>query len=371
MEKKNISILNLQGVLSVLVLLIHAASLNINLPGRELQTVYGFNYSTFIQMFFSEGICRMAVPLFFTISGYLFYKSFDGSFEGYQKKIRRRVYSIVVPYLIWSSFVFLAFVLAQKLFGLNGYFTTRNDSSLSLIRIFNDVIIDSYNSPLWYLRYLMVLSLLSIVLYPIYRYIPTVWLSLCIYGWLFNFIGFPVHIPFRMEAVFFYSVGAFAGIHRKGSTMMIEALKECKKKWMIVMAVCYFLTIVYHSWKLCLMPYTFLLEGYYDVAIDISGKIGILLGSVLIIWVFLTFAWLQNHQWTWVKYSFLLFVAHHPIVNTLKKVLAKYSRYDMSPFLSLFLFISSATLTFIIVLGFGCLFRKVSPKGYSIISGGR
>ena len=43
MKKKNACIANLEGVLSVFVVLIHAASTNINVPGRELQSINGLN----------------------------------------------------------------------------------------------------------------------------------------------------------------------------------------------------------------------------------------------------------------------------------------------------------------------------------------
>ncbi len=50
-NEKNQKIANLQFVLSVLIVVIHANCLFFNLPGEELQYVYGNNYSTYIQLF--------------------------------------------------------------------------------------------------------------------------------------------------------------------------------------------------------------------------------------------------------------------------------------------------------------------------------
>ena len=129
MKKKNACIANLEGVLSVFVVLIHAASTNINVPGRELQSINGLNY--FIQAFLSNGLCRTAVPLFFILSGFLYYKSFDGTWEQYKRKNFSRIRSLVIPYIFWSGIVFVSFKLAQQIPLLKTYFTTRNSADFS------------------------------------------------------------------------------------------------------------------------------------------------------------------------------------------------------------------------------------------------
>ena len=64
-----------------------------HVPGnQELQMVFGANWASFVQLFIGEGICRIAVPLFMVISGYLFYLTFDGSWKSYGSKLKRRVF---------------------------------------------------------------------------------------------------------------------------------------------------------------------------------------------------------------------------------------------------------------------------------------
>ena len=203
-KNRNVEIANIQVLLSILVVLIHADCVFINLPGEKLQYVYGPNYSTFIQMFISEGICRIAVPMFFVLSGFLFYRSFNGTLKQYVQKLKRRFFSLAIPYVFWSGIVFFAFYFAQKLPGMGGYFTTRNASDLSVKVLFENIILSSYNSPLWFCRYLIVFSVLSIALYWLYRYSAIPMLIILFYAWFFNH-SFDLGI--RMDALFFYSCG--------------------------------------------------------------------------------------------------------------------------------------------------------------------
>ena len=120
-KQRNNKITNSQFILCILIVLIHSSCLFMHVPGnQELQMVFGANWASFVQLFIGEGICRIAVPLFMVISGYLFYLTFDGSWKSYGSKLKRRVFSLVIPYLFWSTIMFVAFFCAQRFFGLLG-----------------------------------------------------------------------------------------------------------------------------------------------------------------------------------------------------------------------------------------------------------
>ncbi|MGN1051453.1 MAG: acyltransferase family protein, partial [Acutalibacteraceae bacterium] len=68
----------------------------------------GFNIFAMMQYFISNGITRFAIPIFFILSGYLFFRNFDLSFKGYFAKIKSRFFSLVIPFVVWviiSGFV--------------------------------------------------------------------------------------------------------------------------------------------------------------------------------------------------------------------------------------------------------------------------
>ena len=229
---RNAKIANIQFVLSILIVMIHANSVFINLPGSQTQYVYGTNWASFVQLFFSEGIARIAVPTFFIISAYLFFNSFDGSLKVYAKKIKKRFFSLVIPYLFWSAFTFFAFFIAQKIPGVKEYFTTRNEESLSIKVLFDNIIVSSYNSPLWFVRYLIVFSLLSIVLYYAVKKVPFVFTIIAFIGWVFGFFGLPINLGVRWDAVFFYLLGVEIALKKESFSKISNVLN---KKWILIL----------------------------------------------------------------------------------------------------------------------------------------
>lgn len=86
----------------IFVVFIHA---NINIPDS---TNFLYENSAFLQYFISQGITRTAVPMFFIISGYLYFISFDGTLNTYLIKTNK-IISITIFYYIFFSFYFLLF----------------------------------------------------------------------------------------------------------------------------------------------------------------------------------------------------------------------------------------------------------------------
>ena len=65
--------------------------------GTSLYEIFRFS--------FVEGIARIGVPLFFFISGFLFFYYDDFSKNVYLGKIKKRFKSLVVPYIFWNLVV--------------------------------------------------------------------------------------------------------------------------------------------------------------------------------------------------------------------------------------------------------------------------
>lgn len=101
--------------LMALVLMIHANFLNLSFGGSNLE----LNYSNFpvlnnVVNLCSPMIASAAVPLFFAISGYMFFWGIDTFDKGvFINKLKRRVRSLLLPYLLWNLAVIVLFFLAQ------------------------------------------------------------------------------------------------------------------------------------------------------------------------------------------------------------------------------------------------------------------
>lgn len=90
------------------VIFIHNASSTILTGGQEFGDVGELPIFYYVSTFFSQVISRIAVPLFFLMSGYLFFykvETFDNSI--YLQKLRKRFKSLFVPFFLWTTFFLL------------------------------------------------------------------------------------------------------------------------------------------------------------------------------------------------------------------------------------------------------------------------
>lgn len=147
--------------------------------GGDNTTLLYCNLMQFGLIYFST-----AVPIYFAISGYLFWKGND-LFQ-YKNKIQKRVYSLIIPYLLWN----LLFIVAYCLLNMNFSFQTLYGFVNINANTFNDFMVSVFtgkgmpaNYPLRYLRDLIVCSLLSPLLYLGVKRLPWVTLILLFIGW--------------------------------------------------------------------------------------------------------------------------------------------------------------------------------------------
>lgn len=356
-------IANVQFLLSMLVVLIHSGSYVVNLPQGRV-SIYGRNFATYLQLFFTEGVCRVAVPLFFVISGFLFFATYRQSWQGYRGKLGRRLRSLVIPYVFWSGLVFLAFYIVQRIPGMRGYFTSRDTADLGLGGILRAVLLESYDSPLWFCRYLVVLAALAPLIHGLAKRCPRGTLLFLLLSWLGVF-------PWtaRPEAFLFYFLGACLASHPDQALAFRKRL-DADSRVCVCVCVCWLLVLAVRTWHLCGLEPRVLLEGLPDRGLDLSMKLSIVLGIV-------AFWGGYDHlvgkglrgRWRLADFSFLVFVVHHPVVGVLKKLYPRILGTGQAALLGNFL-LSAATAVLGIVAA-GMLMRRLVPGFYGVIVGNR
>src|SRR4051794_27691780 len=72
-------------------------------------------FAGIIENFIADGIARIAVPIFFSISGFLFFMKFKLTASFYFDKFRKRFSTLFIPYIIWSAWGLLLFFVLQTL----------------------------------------------------------------------------------------------------------------------------------------------------------------------------------------------------------------------------------------------------------------
>ena len=210
----------------VMVVLLHAVGSPSD--GHDAIAYQNGVYDTF-RILFSEGLCRVAVPVFFIISGYLFFvrlEEWDNAV--WIQKLRKRAKTILVPYLLWNIIaICFSLIMLYPIFILEG--GDAPDMAgwyqrIGGIRAFWDAAGGApINYPLWFIRDLMVFVLLSPVIYLYVK--KTAIVGLAVFYALY-FLDFLPAIPgLSAEGLFFFILGAYFATRRIDFTALYKKIK--------------------------------------------------------------------------------------------------------------------------------------------------
>lgn len=155
-------------------------------------------------------------PVFFFISGYLFFRQGTLNKDIYVEKLRRRFHSLLIPYIIWNGLMLGVMFLQEKIMGTTSdrMGTLSEYTSLDFLYAFFDstqswsfvgLIGQPANVPLWYLRDLMIMVVAS----PLFYILAKVnrWLLPCI---LLAIYCCPYHLPHLNNlSVFWFGMGCW------------------------------------------------------------------------------------------------------------------------------------------------------------------
>ncbi len=153
-------------------------------------------------------LIRVAIPCFLMISGYQFFRNF--TIDKLPGKWKRRVKSLLVPYLLWN-FLYYAGYLVAGLLGLEK--VVNRSVSLTLPNVLRAVFYFEYNPVFWFMYQLILLVLLAPV---IYLFIRKLWSGLPFLLLLLLGIHKELSLPeLNLDALFYYSVAGFCALHWK------------------------------------------------------------------------------------------------------------------------------------------------------------
>lgn len=336
------------------VVFIHAYGTEVNLNGyskglRELS--FGLQL---IQDIIAQGFARLAVPVFFFMSGFLFFYDFKLSWLSYRSKLKNRVGTLLIPYLFWNLLMMLMFFIFQSVDATKVYFS----GSMQFVSTYNvfDFINNLFglNKPpisyqFWFIRDLMVLVLLSPLFYLAFskflRAVIFLTFLICVYlfgvSWLY--------IP-SIDALLFFVIGGFAASYGKLDIFVKKYTR--------------YLTIVYLTL----------------LTIDLASTSLVFNATVhkisLIVGVFACLGWSESLVEN--KYSnalltklaptsFYVFALHEPILTFLRKIF--YSRYfdgtEIDVMISFFL-LPMATVTVCLITYFLLKYTMPSVLGFVV-----
>ena len=115
-ELQSKTIAFLRFPLIVGVVLIHCYYKELPIGGVKVPVMDEYPIYKLIADLFSQVLARTAVPLFFLISGYLFFYKSSFSWPMYGSKLRKRAQTLLLPYLFWNGALVGLHLLIELLF---------------------------------------------------------------------------------------------------------------------------------------------------------------------------------------------------------------------------------------------------------------
>lgn len=198
--------------LAILVVFIHCGIKDIAVSAVSVPLLHIFLQTLALTV-------RIAVPCFFLISGYLFFQHLsEWDWNTYVSKLRRRIYTLLIPYVIWNVLVFSMDLLPQIVGMAAGSIAPIEVAmfiSNNIIGVFWADNLYPWDFPLWFVRDLMVMMILSPIFYAVIKQtgIITI-LLLSIAFFTVNWIDIP---GFSIQAFLFFAIGAYFSI--KGQSL--------------------------------------------------------------------------------------------------------------------------------------------------------
>ena len=310
-----------------------------------------------ICILFEEGVCRLAVPFFFFSSGFLFFNRLQEWDWGiWTTKVKRRVHTLLLPYILWNIIAFFVFWIYTNIQGnpTSIYQFFHNSGGLRIFWGVNggfplgvrDV---PFDSPLWFVRDLMYYTLAAPVLFYFIRQTK-------IYGLLLICLAFyfvPGIIP---EGFMFFITGAWFQVNQKN---MVELLFPIRKPLYLFSAVFLAATYAFHGedyWgRLCKSIFMFV-----GIGTSFCSTAHLIMQESIHIHPFL------SHSSFFIYTSFEILILHD-IAQPLTGAILPNSG-SFWPCLEFFL---TPALAVGLCLGLFFLLERLLPRATAILTGGR
>lgn len=322
---------NISFVLTILVVFLHAYNLS------ENASIYSIN--SFIQNFISYGICTIAVPMFFMISGYLFFYNINPTLNEWIKKYKKRFKSLVIPFVVWCiSWMLILYIVQLTSLG-QLFFSNMIVNDFSIKQLFDYTFKYPIPFQLWYISDLIKLVIISPIIYYVVKFIGKVYAPIIIVSWIVNLIKFPL---------VFFSLGCYLAINYPKLDFKINS------KFVKVIIVA-FLTSVTGS--------VFIMNK--EILLCLVRALGILsiwLGYDLLIKD-------KNKTFKYAEYAIFIYFFHEPLQSFLYRVVFNLINKDNITELILYVIVPITTILISVVLSMFA--KKHISRFYAILTGGR
>lgn len=342
---------------------VHGSKLGLNNP----------DWYFFVVNLISEVIAKIAVPLFFFFSGFLFFYKKDFNLNVYKSSLSSRVRTLLVPYLLWNLIAIL-WQLKCYIPGLSTY-CAPVEMQISPLRVLNTFFCNSdvsgifvnpsasqvtqalypINVPLWFLRNLMILVIVTPLVHWLIKrlgqfiyLLAGIWVACSLFAQDYAFL------EEITKDLFFFSWGAYFSINKKS---FVTAFGKSA-----VVAILYVVVAVVDA-KTKGMKFNGLIND-----------VGIVLGIIAVVWLSSSLLEKQKVRvnTTLTNASFFIFAMHGIFIDDVGKAAMLFLHIpDNNPWTMLCLYFCVPVVVILICLGVCLVLKRYIPGLHKLLTGGR
>lgn len=303
--------------------------------------------ASFLQKLTGGGICRIANCLFFAISGYLFARNIHSNSDVFHK-MRKRLRTLLIPYLIWNVIFILWYVLLDVIPGVDRWVNGGGVLNQIINQSIWQTLCQLWWNPaafqLWFLRDLLVMVLFTPLLCWWARKhwqsaLIAALVSTVFYGWL----------------VYFW-IGIIL------STQKADVENYPRSRWALFVTSLLFLGYAVYV-ALCRA-----LPTYIEVFVNLAG--------LYVVWCIYDILAkgrddISRHGlWKWIcGYSFFIYLFHEPAFNIIKKLTLAIAGASEPTLILLYYINPWIMVAFAVVVA--KLLQRIMPPVYKVLTGGR
>lgn len=303
---------------------------------------------------FYDNLGYISLGIFFMISGYLFYLGIDNR-ETLVKKIKRRLFSLGVPFIVWNTLMLAYYIL-------HGFYS--RTFSFSVKDIILGFSFFPFNGPFWYIFALLLLMGVSPLVLKTQKYkraffciLIIVYIGAYLWGTLIEsnsqIIGWISRLIYYIPA---YMVGAYFGIC-KSDAIINE--KYNVKVTTIIARILSVLFILY----------------FVVFDLDVQGINWIILhGLPITIWLSFSNKMFNKVKINYfIKNTFFVYAMHAFVISVINTIIIKIAQYNSMHYIISFVlhFVCIGVLCLTCTC-FALVARKILPsKIFGMLTGGR
>ena len=338
--------------LCVLVVFLHSGSDLISLDVNF--TIFG----KFLIKVLTGFICQTAVPIFFFISAFLLFSKYRNStniISEYKIQQKKRIKTLLVPYLLWNLFGVIYVYI--KCYFKGDSIDEYPNFFLCFIALPDKIF--PADGPLWFIRDLIIMNVLSPILYVLFK---NKHLCVCAIGMLlichiFKIIPTSLYPNLYIDVIF-YPLGAAFGLLNLDSGKFGKTGTTCLLLACVFIVLCRIYTIFFPDIiDFSLLPifelfFLFLLISIGNLLPPSPGKMA---------------SYLLNYS----QYCFFIYALHGLIIKPILIAMLKVTSIVSFSEIVSFIYIIAPIITIAVCVLCQNIIKSYSYKLYSILTGNR